>query len=81
MQILLVIPCAVAYHVELQWKADFLQRQRCGQRDSLYPPVPKRPWLASPVWVTFDIMCLALLVCESIVRAAPPLRCECQAHL
>lgn len=81
MQILMVIPCTVAYHVELLWKSDFLLTQtRAADADVADANSRDKPWFLSPLWVTFDIVCLALLVCESITQLAPALQCECHAQ-
>lgn len=86
LQILLVIPCVVAYHVELLWKTDFLRTQRSLQpqlqRSNSTEEVPcERPRM-SPLWVIIDIVCVSLLVCETIVRLASPTLLEaCSACL
>jgi hypothetical protein len=78
-QILMVIPCTVAYHVELLWKTDFLQAQTgTADADIADAASGKKPWFLSPLWVTFDIVCLTLLVCESITQLAPELQCDCR---
>jgi hypothetical protein len=80
-QILIIVPCTVAYHVELLWKHDFLRTQaRTPDADVSDATSRTKPWFLSPLWVTFDIVCLALLVCESIAQLAPALQCECHAQ-
>jgi hypothetical protein len=76
MQMLMIIPCVVAYHVELLWKTDFLQTQRSLQPElervnSIYDGGPQNSWLSS-LWITYDIVCLSLLLCEAVVRLASP---------
>jgi hypothetical protein len=80
-QVLLVIPCAVAYNVELMWKKDFLKSHiRSSETSSSLEAGSSSQTCVrvSPMWVTFDIVCLTLLVCESIVQLTPPLQCNCE---
>ena len=78
MQILVVIPCAGAYYVELLWKSDFLRVQ--SPPASSVSATRETPSQVSLTWITFDVVCFTLLLCESIIQLAPALQCECQAH-
>jgi hypothetical protein len=84
MQILVTIPCVLAYHVELTWKEDFLASCRRSAPDrsassSSLTPRAKQSRYASPLWATLDIVCMTLLLSETIVQAVPAVQCD--AHI
>lgn len=62
------------------WKKDFLKShiRSSDASSSLAAGSDEACVGVSPMWVNFDIVCLTLLVCESIVQLTPPLRCDCE---
>lgn len=75
------MPCVVAYHVELAWKQAFVEQESSRQRQAAAGrrAAATRTMHVSLTYATYDVICLSLMICEAVVRAAPPLQCECTA--
>jgi hypothetical protein len=87
---LLLIPCLVGYYVELLAKTNFVEAQRrrltapsdSGSDAAALHCVPassradRAMWRLLLCYATLDVICVALMLCETVVQGMAPVTCE-----
>mgnify|MGYP001811073814 CR=1 FL=1 len=78
--LLLIIPCTVAYFVELSWKLSYVRRQRlqAGVRSDVGGIMlfdSPHAWVEM-LYLGYVAVCIAWLACDAAVTLLPPITCE-----